>query len=1050
MRGPSEPVTASFAPSGFFVLRTPLLPRARLLEWTRAPGEADRDALQRAATSPEVLEALSLSSPELVADLDHWRRAPDSERGRKVERSVLRYLYRTASRATPYGLFAGCSLGTVTSTTPTVLALSDRQDWQKRATLSAERLAQLTFAVVSRPEIRPHLRLRANDTLYRVGDAWRYLETRRAGIETTFRLTAADSDAFLEQVLETARRGASFDSLVTALRTLDAELGDDDIREYLNGLFDAELLVPELGVGATRSDLLPEVGRVLDQANSELAAPWQTLTQQVASVGVALGQPAGAYDGVASAAAALVPEVTGRALLAVDLYKPGGELRLCAQDLETLVPAVSLMSQLRAPVRRLTRFHAAMERKFERREVPLLAALDEEIGVGVPDWMDAASEAPAANTLPLGGAGGPGERGSGMWPEVEDFLLEALQTVWRTGQSTLELDARRLEAVVARRPKVSLPDAFNLRVSLTGAASGPKWLLHGGFGPSGAQQIGRFCTLDPALEAAVRAHVEREEQTQPDAVFAEVAHLPGGRGASIAVRPALRRYEIACLGATSTGPEETLTLDDLLVSAQPGELVLRSRRLGRRVYPRVSSAHNFMAPGMLHLYRFLGMLQLEGTADMKWSWGRFASARSLPRVVLGEVILAPARWHFAADVFAGVSQSDGAALNACVQRLRNENRLPRFVAVSRTGDEESLTCDLDNPLSVTAAFSRSNERQAITCTELIPAVGDEPVRAPDGGYAHELLIPFLRSDQAPRAADRPAERKALATRRLTYPPGSEWLYVRVGCVPAVQDRLLAGPLQALVAEGRAEGRFDRWFFIRFDDPEPHLRLRFHGPAETLLTGLLPRLTSALQPSMDAGLVSRIAVDTYEPELDRYGGEEAMPHAEQLFDADSEAMLALVSAPPSERWKLGVPSANRLLADLGLSEEERLIWAERARSTFAREFEVDAAFGHAMGRRFREHRAELQALLDGDGSRRDHASVAAVLSQRTQESAAAAQALRALAARGALSVTVPALGTALVHMTLNRLLRTGQRAQELVIYDLLTRLYESKLARARRR
>ncbi len=48
-------------------------------------------------------------------------------------------------------------------------------------------------------------------------------------------------------------------------------------------------------------------------------------------------------------------------------------------------------------------------------------------------------------------------------------------------------------------------------------------------------------------------------------------------------------------------------MDDLHVSVQGDRIILRSARLGRRVLPRLTSAHNYeMSQG---LYSFLGNLQ---------------------------------------------------------------------------------------------------------------------------------------------------------------------------------------------------------------------------------------------------------------------------------------------------------------------------------------------------------------------------------------------------------------------------------------------------------
>jgi hypothetical protein len=59
-------------------------------------------------------------------------------------------------------------------------------------------------------------------------------------------------------------------------------------------------------------------------------------------------------------------------------------------------------------------------------------------------------------------------------------------------------------------------------------------------------------------------------------------------------------------------------------------------------------------------------------------------------------------------------------------------------------------------------------------------------------------------------------------------------------------------------------------------------------------------------------------------------------------------------------------------------------------------------------------------------------------------------LRAVEAAGRLTLPVAELAPSYLHMHANRLLRSAARAQELVIYDFLERLYKSKPAREARR
>src|SRR5688500_19004346 len=105
---------------------------------------------------------------------------------------------------------------------------------------------------------------------------------------------------------------------------------------------------------------------------------------------------------------------------------------------------------------------------------------------------------------------------------------------------------------------------------------------------------------------------------------------------------------------------------------------------------------------------------------------------------------------------------------------------------------------------------------------------------------------------------------------------------------------------------------------------------------------------------------------------------------------------------------------------------------------------------APGARFRARRAALEALVQDE---RDRSSDLwpgfELIARRSAELAPAGDELRRAEASGRLTVPLVALAPSLLHMHAVRLLRSAQRAQELVLYDFLARIYQSRLARARR-
>src|SRR5687768_921054 len=160
-RSKQAPVTKPrFAASGFFAFRTPLLPVEDIIalgaeltapaagqEDDEASLAADRDRIRRRLRElvlrPEVREAIFVASPSLDESMSAWLEQPDSERGQKVERTLLRYLARMAGRSTPFGLFAGCSVG-ATGGAATRLTVEPRAAYQRHTRLDMDYVCSLT------------------------------------------------------------------------------------------------------------------------------------------------------------------------------------------------------------------------------------------------------------------------------------------------------------------------------------------------------------------------------------------------------------------------------------------------------------------------------------------------------------------------------------------------------------------------------------------------------------------------------------------------------------------------------------------------------------------------------------------------------------------------------------------------------------------------------------------------------------------------------------------------------------------------------------------
>lgn len=1022
----------------FFLLRSPSLPLDALEAWCATadsgPEEARarlRACLRAAVSDPAVREALFLASPDLESTLEPWLAGELPEaRGARVERSLVRYLSRMAYRCTPFGLFAGVTGGKWGAASLELMAWKQSR---RRTRMDGDALGSILKVLEGLPEVRRTERFRPNSSLYAAGGRLRYAEARDLGTQgREYHLVDLEVTEHLERTVGRAAAGATLEELALQLA---AESGAslDAARAYCGELVDAQVLEGDLRPPLTGPEELPWVVERLksDPSTRGLAGAleaWPPALEALDEAGP--GNPPTAYRDLASGLTVYPVEIDPSRLFQVDQHRPARALELPSRVRREVEEAAETLRRLAPPRPRgpLEAFAQSFRDRYGDRWMPLLEVLDAEAGIG---FGDAPGTADAGQPLLDGLAFPEGSPAPAREFTARDaYLLRRIQglgpdTVWRLDDA----DFQALENPGAP----PFPETFSAMAVLAAArdqdlASGAfQVLMEGWSGPSGARVMARFAKGDPWLEAHLKELVAFEAAAHPGAVLAEVVHLPDGRTGNIAGRPALRRHEIPFLGVGGVPRKDQIPASDLLVTVREGRVRLWSRSLGCEVLPRITSAHNHTRG--LAVYRFLGRLQDAGAGQAAWSWGALQDAAFLPRVERGRHVLARARWRLERRETERALADAGGDPAAALALLRERRGLPRMVVLEDA--DNVLLVDLEQPLWAETLWHLVAGREAFRLTECFPAFGQQPLRGPEGRFNHEVVIPF----RGPALPAPPLAGPAPLAAARSFPPGSEWLYAKLYCGRAVADRLLlelAAPLRDATRDF-----WDRWFFIRYADPEPHLRLRFRGDPQVLAGTLLPELSRRLEPLRARGLAWRLQLDTYEQELERYGGPRGMDLAEAWFALDSDWVLdrlegCLGDEGAVRRWKLGLEDVDRIYAGMGLDLEARLRVARATRQSFLEEFGAAAGLPVRMGAAYRPQAEELDALLGREGAPGSDGPLGALARE---------------ARSGALGVTVEALAQALAHMHLNRLLRSEHRAQECVIMDFLQRAYQRGAARA---
>ncbi len=1095
-----------FAPSGFFAFRTPLYPYEELEAWgaglaspsTSAEAEEEfaaawaadrallRERLRALLERPEVRESVFLASPSLSDGLDVWKKDPEGKKGQRAERALVRYVLRMCARPTPFGLFSGCSVGRlVGADEPSRLRLAPRGKYDRHTRLDMDYLFALVEELIKDPTVRGALRYLPNSSLYHAAGRMRYAEARLDGKVRSHHLVAVTPTSYLEETLARAAGGARIEDLSQALvdSDPDGEITREDADEYLNELVQSQLLVPDFGLPVTGQesihDLLDQLRTLPDLAIGHTVRERLLATRDaIAAIDAAgVGADPERYREIERSLEELPTPVELSRLFQVDMVKPVAEAALGPAVIAELSRGVEVLHKIfgRSRMEALDNFRRDFgERYGEGRWVPLLEVLDEEVGIGYEKSRSAGAE---ASPLLAGVAlGGPPAAQTVPWGNFQGVMLAKLEAALASGAQEIEItdaDVEKLKVTDAS----PMPDSFQVMATLSAASEEDldaghfEILWRGAGGPSGARLLGRFCHADAELTRLTLAHLRAEEAHQSGAIFAEVVHLPQGRIGNILARPVLREYEIPFLGRSGAPADKQIGVSDLDVTVTGNRIVLRSRSLSREVIPRLSSAHNF-AMGSLGLYRFLCTLQSQNVvAGLYWGWSTFDGSAFLPRVRVGRTILSRATWRMTEEEIETWKKAKGAGLLAAARAWREKRKIPRLATLA-DGDNELLV-DFENPLELDTFFDLIEERKNAVLHELFPGPDKLCVTGPEGRFLHEIVVPYDRkrpeavappvaaeaakgeSDGAPATSPGTtiAPPKTTVAIQRSFPPGSEWLYLKVYTGNSTADGILRDAIGPALREAQAVGDLDSWFFIRYGDPEWHLRVRLHGDPHTLLIHALPRLEKAVSPLLADGRAWKIQLDTYEREIERYGGPLGMPVCEQLFGFDSDACLGIVETLEGDegadaRWRLAFRGADLILADLGIADERKVNLMGLMRENFAKEFGGQKSLDVSIDQKYRTEKKSLAALLAPEPAEDDPLAPGyAILAERSRRSAPGLAELARLEAAGELNRLD--LASSLIHMHINRMIRSAARAHEAVIYGLLHREYQARAARARK-
>lgn len=953
----------------FYVARTPLLPIEdyfRVFE-SGDPSKISRELFAR-FKDPFLEETLAVASRESYQAL-HRLESPDRSRAsEQMLSTLLKYYIRLTTRPTPYGLFSGVSLGTFGEENRLVLADADQH--VKRARVDMEWLYAVIQKIESIPAVRMALRVRFNDYVYQQGDRLEkpnktslQLNSTDNEVGTTIRYTPQ-----VQVVQELAREFIVFSDLLQEMSRRNPNVPVEVIEAFLNQLLENEFLLSELRPPMVNTDALTYVLNILghiegdgeaeDYRNHLIAIQEGIAKYNADKIGAGLAD----FKAITEKMQSLHKSDN---CLQVDLRTSTNCNVLSSflkQELEEFVGAMLKIT----PEYQVSDEYAAYINQFIEKygfsaEVPVLELLDIDRGLGAPSYYaQSAVQRPA-----------PRRQESQKELRLKRVLKSKTMLALKERRRSFELTNQDID-YIAGNEKSDRPDApgdflpsFELFLMAHPHKNGETqyaFTVAPVFASNGlGKGLGRFRDMFSTEEtSSFREQFKRQKEYLSEYAFVEVAEVPEqSRTSNVAMNESDCDYQLM-LSSNSCEEKERILISDVYVSVDysGNQFVLRSKKLNKKILLTSSSMlnPNFGSNALRFLkevsskYRYDPITAFSSVID--------SSDEYSPRITYRHIIVKPETWVITKDALDWTDDEEETFLPR-FQAFREKWDMPRYVLL--THYDNRLLFDLENPLHLHEVFSivKKQRSRPIKMMEMTSAGEGDATRDERGGhYITEIVLPFMVSSSFSSGqsttggylttlSDIQANAMKVRQQESVLLPGEDsWLYFKLyGSVKRRGELLsrLYEHLESMVQKGQIR----KYFFIRYSDPEPHLRVRVQAVKEGAVPQTFGLLVGWFKELRQRGLLSGTVVDTYKRETERYGGSELIQTAEEYFYHDSRVVLSLLRRRQIEKLEfnpdyVGISFLVMTLNVFGLSLdkiEEHLDRRSR-QNEFRKEYQAD--------------------------------------------------------------------------------------------------------------
>jgi len=726
-----------------YILRTPSYP---INFYTSLIENYSSEKLIKIFNEPYFNEAIYIASPifyETIQKYINDKENTSHDKLRKIELSLLKYIARSSTRCTPFGLFSGCSVGSFDNKNE--IRISKKENFKRVNQIDMQIWGHILGHLETNRKVREHLHYYLNKSTYQVADFYRYIEYSYQDNMRVYNISALRVTETLKLISEHSRKGILFKDLIQLLITDLTEL--EEAKEFIHILIDSQFLVSSLEPTVTGYSEWEEKVNELESIpyiENEVES-LKKIFDNINKLDFNHFNNKVRYKNLRKGISKLLIEFEEKKIIQTDLYI-NCEQNILNKSIDNKIKeTLEFLNCLpnRTKQSNINSFINAFKNRYEERTVPLTTALDPENGIGYPiynsfnDTHDLLEKFNFPNKTQ--------NNTKEDWAKFDLRLEEKLKEAEINNHDYIIMSESDLDSDLFE--KKNIPPTFSVMVEVYLNKEIEQLYVDALSSSSAAKLIGRFCNQGKEINELFEEIINKEKIHSQDVISAEIIHLPESKIGNVLRRANFREFEIPYLGKSSLPIENQIYVEDLTISIKNNKIQLWSKTLKKQIIPYLSNAHNYSA-NSLPIYHFLADLQGSLFDPIQgFHWGVLENHyHFFPRVIYKNVIISKAKWIIRQKELENLLRLKKSQDFESFNQWKIERKLPKYFNIVEF--DNKLLIDSEEKICIELFYDVLKTKNSIVLEEYLFSEKEQLVKNEKGdSFTNQFIFSYYSQKQ---------------------------------------------------------------------------------------------------------------------------------------------------------------------------------------------------------------------------------------------------------------------------------------------------------------